>query len=120
MCNADVELAERLERDHAKMTIIGGHIYTPGNRTSGEFRGMAGRRFDIEYMAPSIYAGQKITTVDLWSGGSLPTRLTALYSDTARFLNGAEKAQVGETGCWNSSRHSAEKFPPPSSLRATK
>lgn len=98
------------------LTVIDGHCYTPGNRTSGEFRGMAGRRFDIEYIEPSIYAGQKITTFDLWSGSALPERLRAKFPDTARFLGGAEKAQVGETTCWDGSDRKGDPFPLPRSL----
>lgn len=99
------------------MTIIGSHVYSPGNRTSGEMRGMAGRRFDIEYIAPSIYAGQRITTFDLWSGSLIPERLLSKFPDTARFLGDAEKANVGGTTCWNASDRRHEPYPLPSSLR---
>lgn len=115
-CDYFEQLDERLGRDHAKMTIIGGHVYTPGSRTTGEFRGMAGRRFDIEYVLPSIHAGSRITTFDLWSGSALPDWLKAKYPDTAKFLGGAEKAQVGETTCWNPSNHRAEPYPLPKSI----
>lgn len=115
-CDYWEQFEKRLERDHAKMTIIAGHIYSPGNRTSGEFRGMSGRRFDIEYIEPSIYAGKRVTTFDLWSGGVMTDSLKAKYPNTAKFLGGAEKAQVGETTCWNPSNHRSEPYPLPKSI----
>ena len=116
-CNYWVDTAADLERTHTKKTIIEGRVYGPGNRTSGEFRGMAGRRFDIEYLPPSIYAGQKITTFDLWSGSSLPTELRERFPDTARFLGGASEAKVGDITCFDQSDHRAPVYPLPSSLR---
>jgi hypothetical protein len=115
-CNYWREFEEKLESDHARMTIIDGRAYTPGNRTSGEMRGMAGRRFDIEYIAPSVHAGKRITTFDLWSGSDMPDRLKAKYPDTARFLSGAEKAVVGDTTCWNPSDGKCEPYPLPRTL----
>ena len=115
-CDYWSEMECRLERDHAKMTIICGHIYSPGNRTSGSFRGMAGRRFDIEYIEPSAFAGKRTTTFDLWSGSALPDRLKAKFADTARFLGGAEKAQAGETTCWNPSDHKSDPYPLPRAI----
>jgi hypothetical protein len=108
-----------MEKEHTKMTIIDGHVYTPGNRTTGSFRGMAGRRFDIEYIAPSVYAGQKITTFDLWSGSTLIKVLRARFPDTAKFLGDAEKTKAGETVCWNESDGKNDPYPLPSSLKAT-
>jgi hypothetical protein len=108
-CNFWRELDEDLAKNHAKKTIIEGRIYGPGHRTSGSLRGMAGRRFDIEYVGSSVYAGQIITTFDLWSGADLPLKLRAKYSDTAKFLNGAERAQAGPITCWNAS---GNKTPP--------
>ena len=102
-CNYWHDEDERLSSDYNKSTIIDGRIYSPGNRTTGEFRGMAGRRFDIEYIGDSAYKGQVITTFDLWSGSDMPEKLRQKYPDTARFYNGAEKAQVGPTTCWNPS-----------------
>ena len=117
-CNYWHDFAERLKRDHKRMTIIDGHIYGPGSRTSGEFRGMAGRRFDIEYVDPSIFAGKKITTFDLWSGSAMPDDLRASFADTARFMNGAEKAELSGpiTTAWNPSDHRAERHPLPNTL----
>jgi hypothetical protein len=80
-------------------TVIDGWVYTPGTRTTGEFRGMAGRRFDIEY-----FDGRKVTTFDLWSGGEIPERFRDRIPDTARFVNGAKRSNVGGTNCWNPSR----------------
>lgn len=118
-CNHDVDTLAKMELDHTKMTIIGARIYSPGNRTSGSFRGMAGRRFDIEYISPSIYEGQKITTFDLWSGSDVPDKGRGRFHDTARFLDGAEAAKVGETLCWDASAGSTEPFPLPSSLQSS-
>lgn len=115
-CDFWEDMDRKIARDHARMTIIAGHIYSPGNRTTGEMRGMAGRRFDIEYIEPSIHAGKRITTFDLWSGSTLPDDLKAKYPDTARFLDGAKKVQVGETTCWNPSDHRGEPYPLPLSL----
>lgn len=117
MCNYWREEEKRLEREHLTLTIIGGHIYGPGNRTSGVGRGMAGRRFDIEYIEPSAYAGQRVTTFDLWSGSALPEKLRGRFADTARFLGGAHKAQVGETTCWNGSERRADPYPLPQTLK---
>lgn len=115
-CNYWHDMEQRLEKEHAGMTIIEGHIYGPGNRTTGNFRGMAGRRFDIEYIEPSIYAGKRITTFDLWSGSALPENLKARFPDTAKFLGSAEKARVGETTCWNNTMSRAEPYPLPMSI----
>lgn len=115
-CNYWREFEVKLEREHAQMTIINGHVYGPGSRTSGSFRGMAGRRFDIEYVEPSIHAGKSVTTFDLWSGSTLPDNLKRKFCDTARFLGGAERVQVGETGCWNPSDRKSEPYPLPSAL----
>lgn len=111
---------QKLAKDHARMTIIGGCIYGPGSRTSGSFRGMAGRRFDIEYIAPSIFAGRRITTFDLWAGGVMPEKLRAKWPDTAKFLNGAERADLGKGGiyeaAWNPSQSRDEPHPLPCTL----
>jgi hypothetical protein len=117
-CNFWRDFEARLERDHTRMTIIDGHVYGPGSRTSGEFRGMAGRRFDIEYIEPSIHAGKRVTTFDLWSVSTLPEPLQKRFADTARFLGGAEKCTLnGEiTTCWNPSDHRAEPYPLPRTL----
>lgn len=117
-CDYWTEFEQRLERDHKRMTIIDGHVYGPGSRTSGSFRGMAGRRFDIEYIEPSAFAGKRITTVDLWSGSTLPDPLRERFADTAKFLGGAEKVEMtGEiTRCWNPSDHRAETYPSPATL----
>lgn len=119
-CNFWVEEEKRYEKEHRTMTIIEGNVYGPGNRTSGSMRGMAGRRFDIEYIEPSAYAGQRITTFDLWSGSTMPDHLRARFPDTARFLGGAERAQVGKTTCWNPSERKTEPYPLPHTLRPNK
>jgi hypothetical protein len=115
-CNYWRDFVEKESARKASMTIIEGHVYGPGNRTSGAFRGMAGRRFDIEYIASSIYAGQRCTTFDLWSGATIPAPLREQFPDTARFLSGARKADSSGTTCWNPSSHGEEPYPPPSAL----
>jgi hypothetical protein len=117
MCNHWVEFEEELEKTHTAKTIIDGHVYSPGNRTSGSFRGMAGRRFDIEYISPSDHCGKKITTFDLWSGSTLPDNLREKYADTAKFLDGAERVKVGETTCFNPSDNKNAPYPLPSTLK---
>jgi hypothetical protein len=114
-CNYWREFEEQRFPKRFYMTIIEGHVYSPGNRTSGEFRGMAGRRFDIEYIEPSVHAGKRITTFDLWSGSVLPESLREKFPDTAVFLD-ASKEQVGETTCWNPTQTRAEPYPLPSTL----
>jgi hypothetical protein len=96
-------------------TIIDGHTYGPGSRTSGSLRGMAGRRFDIEY-----FDGRRITTYDLWSGGAIPAHFKDKFPDNARFLNGGERADLKghiET-CWNPSDDSTPPYPLPNGSRA--
>lgn len=117
-CDYWNEFEARLERDHKRMTIIDGHVYGPGSRTSGSFRGMAGRRFDIEFIEPSAFAGKRVTTFDLWSGSTLPENLQARFADTAKFLGGAEKVEMdGDIKrCWNPSDHRAEPYASPSTL----
>ena len=116
-CGHWQDFERKLEQDHTRRTLIGGYVYAPGNRTSGSFRGMAGRRFDIEYIEPSQFAGKIITTFDLWGGGLLPEKLRAKFPDTARFLGDAKRAQVGSTTCWNPSDGRVPAYPLPSSLR---
>ncbi len=118
-CNFWEQFKINNQQYSSRMTIINGHRYTPGNRTTGEFRGMAGRRFDIEYIEPSIFAGQKITTFDLWSGSTLPNELKELFPDTAQFL-GAEKTQAGEITCWNPSDDKNEPYQLPCKLKGLK
>jgi hypothetical protein len=89
-------------------TVIDGCTYTPGKQTSGSFRGCAGRRFDIEY-----FTGKRITTYDLWVGGVIPEKWRDKMPDTARFLNGAERAMVGGTTCFGPSDSRADPYPLP-------
>lgn len=91
----------------ASPCIIDGYTYGPGNRTSGSFRGMAGRRFDIEY-----FDGRRITTFDLWGGGLIPEKFKDRLSDNARFL-GAKRSEVGGTICWDPSDPKAPCYPLP-------
>lgn len=105
-----------LNEHHKKMTIIGGCIYRPGTKTTGKHRGMGGRRFDIEYVEPSIHAGKIITTFDLWAGSIMPEYLREQFEDTARFVGGASRAKVGEITCWDPSDGRNERYPLPRSL----
>jgi hypothetical protein len=116
-CNYWRDFAAESAPKKGEMTIIDGHVYGPGNRTSGSLRGMAGRRFDIEYIEPSVYAGQRCTTFDLWSGATIPERLREQFPDTARFLGGAHKANASGTTCWNHSDNGEEVYPLPSALK---
>ena len=97
-----------LKAERGCATVIDGCTYSPGRRTSGEFRGCAGRRFDIEY-----FTGKRITTYDLWVGGVIPERWRDKLPDTARFLNGAERATVGGITCFDPSDSQAEPYPLP-------
>ena len=97
-----------LRAERPNPTVIDGVVYTPGNRTKGAFRGMAGRRFDIEY-----FDGRRITTYDLWCGGPVPTQWLERIPDTAKFLHGARKAMVGETLCFDGSDSQEPPYPLP-------
>ena len=97
-----------IRAERGAKTVIDGCTYSPGRRTSGEFRGCAGRRFDIEY-----FDGKRITTYDLWVGGVIPERWRAAVPDTARFLRGAGRAQVGEITCFDSSAADTAPYPLP-------
>jgi hypothetical protein len=86
-----------------KELVIDGHTYsigrepTPGGDKWG--LGFGGRRFDIEFND-----GRKVTTHNLWAGSVVPERWRSEFPDTAKFLNGAKKVQVGEITCWQESR----------------
>ncbi len=120
ICSHWTDFDTKLQKNHSRETIIEGNVYGPGSRTSGSFRGMAGRRFDIEYIEPSVHAGKRITTFDLWSGGQMPDWLRAKWPDTARFLNEAERVDLGKGGIyeafWNPSQSRSEPYPLPNTL----
>ena len=115
-CDFWTEKAKELRQNIGRVTIIDGATYFPGSGTSGPHRGMAGRRFDIEYIKPSEFAGRRITCEDLWSGGVIPEIFRGDLPDTARFINGAEKVQVGDITCFNPSEPSGDRYSPASSL----
>lgn len=101
--------------DDYRRIIINGYCYGVGEkepsrnskgRIQGEMWGFGGRRFDIE-----LFTGQRFTTHNLWGGGQIPERFRDKMPDNARFLNGASKAQVGDTTCWDSSNDQAEPYP---------
>lgn len=99
--------------EHPTPVIIDGTMYTPGGATTGGFRGMGGRRFDIEFTS-GLYVGQKITTFDLWSGGTMPQYWREKIPDNAKFLNGAERVDlphVETSTCWEGSNTKAEPYP---------
>lgn len=75
--------------------VIDGCIYSAGK---GIGPGMAGRKFEIEY-----FDGRRITTNNLWAGGQIPPQYRDKIPDTAKFLGGAKRVQVGEITCWNPS-----------------
>lgn len=80
-------------------TIIDGVIYNVGNQPKGgRFNGMAGRRFDIEYLD-----GRRVTTYDLWTSGQMPERYRDRFPDTAKFLGGAGMVRAGDGFAFNSS-----------------
>lgn len=87
-----------IRADEGCPTVIDHCVYTPGTRTTGDYRGMAGRRFDIRY-----FDGREIATVDLWSGGVIPERWRERLPNTAEFINGAKRCDAGGTVCWNES-----------------
>jgi hypothetical protein len=94
------EMRSRAENGLSCRTIIEHHLYTPGERTSGSFRGLGGRRFDIEYIPPSKFAGEIITCRDLWSAGKMPEYMWEEFPDTAKFHD-AGFVKIGEVGAWN-------------------
>ena len=114
-CNFWREFADTTKLETA--TIISGRVYDPGS-DNPHGQGMAGRRFDIEYIDPSVYAGQRITTNDLWSGDEIPERYRDKFPDTAKFLGGAEFSKIGDGGAWDCSDHRAPEYSRPSSLKA--
>lgn len=79
--------------------VIEGNVYGLGGNTKpGQFNGMGGRWFDIEY-----FDGKQVRTCDLWSGGQIPERFRDRIPDTARFLDGAGFKRIGDGGAWNAS-----------------
>lgn len=94
-------------------TVIKGGIYWPGNGYGRKDCGMGGRRFDIEY-----FDGRRITTFDLWCSGVVPEAFRDRLPDTARFLGGAHRAQVGETMCFDGSDPKQPPYPLPNGKQA--
>lgn len=102
------EVGEKVVIDHAAYSI-GYEPKDEDERFHARLRnnlGMSGRRFDIEF-----FDGRKITTHNLWSGGVIPERYWSRLPDTAKFIGGAERAQVGETTCWNPSSERDPAYP---------
>lgn len=103
------DLWSKRAKSGACKTVIDGHVYTPGRDTTGKWRGMGGRRFDIEY-----FNGLRITTWDLWSAGEIPERFRSQIPDTARFLEGAGKYKdCSGITYWNSSTTKNPPYPLP-------
>lgn len=116
-CNHWVDFRNNNLSKRRELTIIEGIIYVPGNRLAGNFRGMGGRRFDIEYVGDSTYCGQFCTTFDLWSGGKLPSDLRKVFPDTARFCD-AEFVDLGNGhGAWNHTRTKRDPYQLPHLLK---
>lgn len=115
-CDFWVEFEIKNLPKHSTMTIIDGRVLSPGNRRSGEFRGMGGRRFDIEYIGASKYAGSKITTFDLWSGSEIPEDLRAKFPDTARFEDCATWSVCDVKGFNSVTDYHKPKYPSPKIL----
>jgi hypothetical protein len=116
LCFSCVHWDLESNKNDPRRVIIDGYCYGVGDkepprdgkgRVRGEMWGFGGRRFDIEIIA----TGQKFTTHNLWGGGNIPERFREKLPDNARFLNGAEKAQVGETTCWDSSDDKQDPYP---------
>ena len=107
-----------IQSEQGALTVIDGRVYSPGNGTSGSMRGMAGRRFDIEYLDTAVehLRGKRITTFDLWSGGSAPLYWRCKLPDTAKFLGGATEAKAGQTICFNPSDETIPPYPLPQSI----
>lgn len=80
--------------------VIDGYTYSigPENSTS-KFRGMAGRKFIIEFLD-----GRTVTTTNLWAGGEVPKYFRSRIPNTAKFSGGAERSNVGGITCWNASK----------------
>jgi len=92
------------------LLIIGGATYTadPANTVAlgapdphprATMRGMAGRRFDFERLDGS----PPKSCYSLWYGSEVRPWARERMPDNARFLNGAERADVGGTTCFNPS-----------------
>ena len=112
-CNYWRAFAVEYASKHNELTIIDGRILSPGNRRTGEFRGCGGRRFDIEYIGASRYAGSKITTFDLWVGGSMPEDIRTKFPDTARFEDGETWEINGIKGLNSVINHHKPEYPLP-------
>lgn len=102
-----------LSEKDSKRIVIDYHVYSigeepkQGSNTNKSDLGMSGRRFDIELLS----TGQKFTTHNLWSGSEIPERYRHRIENNARFLNGGDKAQVGEVTCWNPVSESLSVYP---------
>jgi len=73
----------------------------PSPRTP--MRGMAGRRFDFERLDGS----PPKSCYSLWYGSTVDPACRDRMPDNARFLNGAERCEVGHTTCFNPSTNPA-------------
>lgn len=110
-------------KKHERITIIGGHWYSPGDGRPDSsrrhnFLGMGGRRFDIEYI-DGPHKGKIITCFDLWSGGLMPDDMKVQFPDNARFVGHAEKIDCDNgMSCWNPSDGAKPEYTRPATLFA--
>lgn len=97
------------------LLIIGGAIYSADKRQcvplgnadpspTARWRGMAGRRFDIERLDGSA----PFSCYSLWYGRTVDPAMRDRMPDNARFLHGAERTQAGDITCFNPSRERAK------------
>lgn len=112
ICAIREERAREYVSGKAKDTlIIDGYTYGADRRNcvplgnkdphpGAQFRGMAGRRFDIERFDGS----PPFSCYSLWAGGAVDEWSRDRMPDNARFLNGARRSQVGEITCFDSSK----------------
>lgn len=80
---------ERVPNDFpiGQQVVVDSEFYVIGDG-KGAMRGYGGRAFEIEF-----FDGRRITTRDLWHGGTVPPRWRDTYPDNARFVPQSVLAQ---------------------------
>lgn len=85
--------------EKAPLIIVDNFAYMAGDEgASAMFRGFGGRRFDFER-----FDGRRGSSTNMWARGEVPKCFRERLPDNARFLNGAERCEVGGMTCWDSS-----------------